>query len=338
MRFPRMTLMLGKGYSIKVIPREHDAEVFVYYAETKVGCANFVTDGVDVGCVTSIELFGSCAHDKISSQHTLAEAFVKFLIKFPSAVRKLEFRFFIDPPKEIKPALEKYKFKHEPDLKKPSGIFVRTEQKLPELDELSPYITFSKSINAKQLEQLHALLKRDAYWQINLSLERLKLLLQSSECFFSFANDIPVGFTRVLTDHTSFASIWDVVVDSNYRKQHIATALMLQAFNDAGLKKIPTWLLYTDSDNAIAMYRKFGFSEGDVPHKFKMQDTQPEYTDALIKAVDRGLPMALNANQSLSFLFGSRGKRALLSQFWKEAISETREAAQNLALEFEYKP
>lgn len=174
------------------------------------------------------------------------------------------------------------------------------------------------------------LLNKNAYWQAHLTLDRLKLLIKNSHCFFAFsdANEI-VGFSRVLTNYTSFASLWDVVVDEQYRGKGIGILLMHNIFSDKTLCNIDNWVLFTDT--AKGLYRKFGFvSEGELSdrklvHKLRLQESNPAYMSALIQIMANNKPINLNIEQIFAFLFGKQGKRANLPIFWNE-ISQVNES------------
>lgn len=181
-------------------------------------------------------------------------------------------------------------------------------------------MTFKREISAENLPALLAFLKDNAYWQKNLTLARLKLLINNSQCFYALSDsDEIIGFSRVVTNNTSFSSLWDVVIDDKFRGNGIATALMAEIFSDALFCKITNWVLFTDT--AKSLYAKFGFvSEVEMPsrklaHKLRLQESCPSYMEELIRVTAYVLFIDLNKQQSFQFLFGYPGKRSVLPFF-----------------------
>lgn len=209
-------------------------------------------------------------------------------MKFPNLVRKPEFRFILDAPDNLKNIIYKHHFDNGEDSNLKNDILIRTKNIVPEKNANPENICFTQSINDESLPKLLDLLNKNAYWQAHLTLDRLKLLIKNSHCFFAFsdANEI-VGFSRVLTNYTSFASLWDVVVDEQYRGKGIGILLMHNIFSDKTLCNIDNWVLFTDT--AKGLYRKFGFvSEGELSdrklvHKLRLQESNPAYMSALIQ-------------------------------------------------------
>jgi ribosomal protein S18 acetylase RimI-like enzyme len=74
-------------------------------------------------------------------------------------------------------------------------------------------------------------------------------------------NDL-VGFVRVLTDETLFATVWNMIVKPEYQKHGIGKMLM-----DKCLEKYPTvhFFLMAD-DDVVGFYEKSGFKL----HKYGM--------------------------------------------------------------------
>lgn len=143
-------------------------------------------------------------------------------------------------------------------------IMTRKHKIFPEKQKAPDHITFKHSIKDDNLPELLSLLRNNAYWQAYLTLDRLKLLINNSRCFFAIYNDKKiVGFSRVLANNNSFASLWDVVVDEQYRGKNIGISLMFNVFTDEALSNIENWILFTDT--AKGFYQKFGFiDEGEI--------------------------------------------------------------------------
>lgn len=316
-----ITMKLDDNYFIEAVQDLATIKINMYYSQEHIGEIHITTDHVDVTCVTYISISDKHINAQFN-QHTLADVLFKLALKFPVLVRKPEFRFILDVPDNLQPLLPKYKFDNGAGSSTANEILIRKENVLPENKNCPEGIQFTNTIESEQLSALLTLLKNNAYWQENLSLERLQLLINNSTCFYASTLDGQlIGFARVLTNNASFASLWDVVVDKPYRNYGIATALMHQIFSSPLLNTVKDWVLFTDT--AKPLYEKFGFvAECDIPerkmvHKLRLQDSPPAYMDKLIKTIQTGLPTSLNAQQTFNFLFGSEGKRANLPFFWK---------------------
>lgn len=321
--FSQIKIELGDSYSIEAIQDQNDIAVTVYYSQIVVGGARLTTDNIDVNCITDITLDSEHIHRKLYQQYTLGEILLKFLIKFPTFVRKPEFRIILNAPENFEPILSKFHFDQENTTSLEQEIMLRKQIITPEPPQLPEGIEFKRSIEANIIPDLLEFLKKNAYWQSHITIERLNLLLRNSTYFFAITKHGQIiGFSRVVTNYGSFASLWDVVVDENYRGKGIGTALVLQIFTDPSLKHIPNWILFTDS--AKNLYEKFGFiskndcSEKMYVHKLRIQESHPGYMNELIQIVENGLPFHLDKHQTFHFLFENAGKRANLPSFWKE--------------------
>jgi len=317
-------MKLDGNYFIEATQDLAIIKINTYHSQEHIGEIHITTDHVDVTCITSISISDEHINAQFN-QHTLADVLFKLALKFPVLVRKPEFRFILDVPDNLQSLLPKYKFDNGAGSSTANEILIRKENVLPANKSCPEGIKFTNTIENEQLSALLNLLKNNAYWQENLSLERLRLLINNSTCFYvSTLDDQLIGFARVLTNNTSFASLWDVVVDKSYRNRGIATALMQQIFSSPSLNTVKDWVLFTDT--AKPLYEKFGFvAECNIPerklvHKLRLQDSPPLYMDKLIKTIQTGLPASLNAQQTIDFLFGTDGKRANLPLFWKTLV------------------
>lgn len=321
--FNQIKINLDKEYSIDAVKEAADIAVKIWKGQVLIGKARLTTDNVDVACITTIQIDDEFVNTKFNDQYTLGEIVVKFLMKFPNIVRKPEFRFILDAPDNLKNVISNYHFDRGEDSNLKNEILIRIGNIVPAKQKIPENIFFTQSIKDENLPNLLSLLNKNAYWQSHLTLDRLKLLIKNSQCFFAFSEaDEVVGFSRVLTDSTTFASLWDVVVDEQYRGKGIGITLMHNVFADKTLCNIGSWVLFTDT--AKGLYKKFGFvSEGEVPnrklvHKLRLQESHPSYMSELIQSTSKERPIHLNAEQAFKFLFGKQGKRANLFTFWNE--------------------
>ena len=86
---------------------------------------------------------------------------------------------------------------------------------------------------------------------------RFPTIVTHSHCFGVYDGKYQIGFTRVITDYSEFATIWDVFLDEPYRKKGLGHALMTAVMTNPKLKEVYRWFLMTE--NKHSMYEKFGF-------------------------------------------------------------------------------
>ena len=66
-----------------------------------------------------------------------------------------------------------------------------------------------------------------------------------------------MGFARVITDFSEFASIWDVFIDDTHRGKGVGKALMKYVLEHPRLRGVFRWFLMTE--DAHGLYQKYGF-------------------------------------------------------------------------------
>jgi GNAT superfamily N-acetyltransferase len=115
------------------------------------------------------------------------------------------------------------------------------------------------SATKKQLDLQYAynLLCVPSRYSTGLPPERFALVIENSLCFSVFHDGKQVGFARVITDYTEFASIWDVFIDEAHRRQGVGKALMKYLLEHPRLRGIFRWFLMTE--DAHGLYQKYGF-------------------------------------------------------------------------------
>lgn len=107
------------------------------------------------------------------------------------------------------------------------------------------------------LQYVYNLLCTPSKYSTGLPPERFALVIENSVCFSVFHQGKQVAFSRVITDFTEFASLWDVFVDEPYRGKGIGKALMKYLLDHPQLKGIFRWFLMTE--DAHGLYQKYGF-------------------------------------------------------------------------------
>jgi len=107
------------------------------------------------------------------------------------------------------------------------------------------------------LDYLYNLLCIPSRYSTGLPPERFPLVIENSLCFSVFHNGKQIGFSRVISDHSEFASLWDVFIDEPYRAKGIGKALLKYIFEHFELRGIFRWFLMTE--DAHGLYQKFDF-------------------------------------------------------------------------------
>jgi len=107
------------------------------------------------------------------------------------------------------------------------------------------------------LEYLYNLLCVPSRYSSGLPPERLSLIVENSVCFSVLHHGKQIGFARVITDFSEFASLWDVYVDDEHRGKGIGKTLMKYILEHPRLRGIFRWFLMTE--DAHGLYQKYGF-------------------------------------------------------------------------------
>gem|GEM_PF-3475785 len=250
-----MRFTIDKHYNFCVFKKKSDLLIQIYFIDKIIGMARLTTDYADVIFVTSLVIDEKHANKLVDEKYTLGEVFVKFIMKYPGYGRGQEFCFILNLPSHLN-SIVMNNFELNNEIKK--KILTRQDDHLSSKYNFPQGIQCTRSITTNDLNELLILLKDNAYWQAHLTMARLMFLVENAECFMlsGYNNEI-IGFARVVTDNHSFASLWDVVVSKPYRGKGVGKALMDQIFSDPLFKKIPAWIVFTDT--AKKLYEKFGF-------------------------------------------------------------------------------
>ena len=100
----------------------------------------------------------------------------------------------------------------------------------------------------------------ETYWGHKRSRAIVEKLIQNSLCFSLFSREEQVGFTRVVSDHTVFSWISDLVIAENYRNQGLGEWLLDCILNHPSISQTQ-FVLQTKS--AYQLYEKSGFKRND---------------------------------------------------------------------------
>ncbi len=107
------------------------------------------------------------------------------------------------------------------------------------------------------LDYLYHLLCIPSRYSTGLPPERFPLVIENSLCFSVFYGGKQIGFARVISDHSEFASLWDVFIDEPHRGKGVGQALLKYVFGHYQLRGIFRWFLMTE--DAHGLYQKFKF-------------------------------------------------------------------------------
>ncbi|CAB9509501.1 Uncharacterized N-acetyltransferase ycf52 [Seminavis robusta] len=111
-----------------------------------------------------------------------------------------------------------------------------------------------------QIATLHSLYQKE-WWTKGRSLEETQSCVSGSSLCVGLVDDDEnlVGFSRVLTDYTFKALIFDVIVSSNHRGSGLGERLLRAIFDHKKLYKVKNFELYC-APEMEKYYQKFGFS------------------------------------------------------------------------------
>jgi GNAT superfamily N-acetyltransferase len=124
-------------------------------------------------------------------------------------------------------------------------------------DEKFGEYTLSAAKQKLDLPYVYNLLCTPSRYSTGLPPERFPFIIKNSVCFSVFHEGKQVGFSRVITDFSEFASLWDVIVTEEHRGRGIGKALMKYVFSHPQLQGIFRWFLMTE--DAHGLYKKYGF-------------------------------------------------------------------------------
>ncbi|MDH7973862.1 GNAT family N-acetyltransferase [Sphingomonas sp. AR_OL41] len=128
-----------------------------------------------------------------------------------------------------------------------------------------------------QVDRIHAWLA-SSYWSPGIARELVERAIAGSHCLGAYADDVQVGFARMITDHATFAWLADVWIEEEVRGQGLGRR-MVQWFLDhpdfAGIRR--TALVTRD---AHGVYAALGFHAPLRPDRY-MERLAPEFANLL---------------------------------------------------------
>jgi GNAT superfamily N-acetyltransferase len=109
-------------------------------------------------------------------------------------------------------------------------------------------------IDVRQLLELY----KTAWWALDRSADDVRRALDHSHPVVSaWEGSRLVGFTRVISDRTYRATIWDVIVRQSHQGRGIGKRLVEFVLDHPDLKSVSSFLLLTKDKHAF--YEQFGF-------------------------------------------------------------------------------
>lgn len=108
------------------------------------------------------------------------------------------------------------------------------------------------------LHQLQALLNKSAFWAVDRQIDDLKIAIDRSEPVVSaWDNRRMVGFARATSDGIYRATIWDVVVDSDYQRRGLGRKLVETVLAHPCMQRVER--IYLTTTHQQSFYERLGF-------------------------------------------------------------------------------
>ena len=118
--------------------------------------------------------------------------------------------------------------------------------------------TISTDPSRLDLRWIHNFLANDAYWSRGIPFDVFEKSVANSLCFGLYVKGQQIGFSRVVSDFSTFAYLADVFVAPEHRQRDLGKWLVECILNHPDLQGLRRWMLATR--DAHGLYRKYGFS------------------------------------------------------------------------------
>jgi GNAT superfamily N-acetyltransferase len=137
---------------------------------------------------------------------------------------------------------------------------------IPQLLEITrDDYTISTDHSKLDLRWIHNFLANDAYWSRGIPVDVFEKSVANSLCFGLYDKDQQIGFSRVVSDFSTFAYLADVFVTPEHRQQGLGKWLVESILDHPDLQGLRRWILATS--DAHDLYRKYGFTPLEHPEK-----------------------------------------------------------------------
>ena len=123
--------------------------------------------------------------------------------------------------------------------------------------------TISTDPSRLDLRWIHNFLANDAYWSRGIPVDVFEKSIANSLCFGLYYKYQQIGFSRVVSDFSTFAYLADVFIAPEHRQQGLGKWLLECILNHPELQGLRRWMLATW--DAHDLYRKYGFAPLEHP-------------------------------------------------------------------------
>ncbi|BAJ01159.1 GNAT family N-acetyltransferase [Shewanella violacea] len=127
-------------------------------------------------------------------------------------------------------------------------------------------IELSDNKSYLDVRKIHLFLCNESTWAKNISYQLVCKSIENSICIGAYIDKNQIGFSRIITDHATFANLVDVIVWPKFRGQGVSKLLMEAVLNHESVKSVRRFTLATS--NAHGLYDQFGFSSLSKPDAF----------------------------------------------------------------------
>ena len=120
------------------------------------------------------------------------------------------------------------------------------------------HIQFCDRKSVVDLTQLQALFKLGAFWAIERKIEDLNIAIENSEPVISvWDSQKLIGFARATSDGIYRATIWDVVIDPEYRGAGLGRKLVQTVLSHPRMNRVEK--VYLTTTHRQSFYERIGF-------------------------------------------------------------------------------
>lgn len=129
------------------------------------------------------------------------------------------------------------------------------------------------------IPKIHHFLTTVSTWAQGINYETVSRGIENSICIGAYIGKEQVGFSRIITDHATFANLVDVIVWPDYRGSGISRKLMEAVMVHSSIQGIRRFTLATS--NAHGLYQQYGFTPLLKPETFMEVYVPDIYVKAL---------------------------------------------------------
>lgn len=127
----------------------------------------------------------------------------------------------------------------------------------------TPTYTIQTGYSNMDIDAIHRFLTTESYWAKDIPRETVDNALRHSLCIGVFLNGQQIGFSRLITDYTTFAYLADVYVEPGHRGKGLSKRMMKHIMEQEFVNRLRRIVLATD--DAHGLYRQFGFQSPENP-------------------------------------------------------------------------